>query len=259
MSNIFLEKIASQKNPDKKSTPVTNALLAGVGAHTALQGPQKLLGYHTVYHGTPSASAARNIKENGLKKSYGGTAGSKISAGGGRFEQVAKEHVYVTKSKNVARTFAGNSAKYINEHGHASHKAGLAAMKDYFTGEGKVLKARIPHNVYIKRHELDPDSFDWVTRATNPKDKLKDIASRTKGDISSKYISGGRGSKGAATFLHKNHLRRYYKSASGRARAAVGAAEVVGGTALSAVGAYRSYTQDGLAAKIARKKVNNDR
>lgn len=255
MSNPYLEKIAS-KNESSGRGPTGEVVEGLVGAYTASHAPSRLLGYHTVYHGTPSAKAAKNIKQNGLRRSYGGTAGSKVGAGSVQdtFVNEAKKHVYVTKDPLIAATFAGDSAKHINTHGIYSGEAAHAALKQYVTGEGKVLKARIPHNVWEKRFEMDPDSFDFNTRFSTPKETLKRSAARSKKDIPSHLFAGGKGSRGPLTFLKANHLRKYYASAGGRARGGKGAALGLAGTALMGHAALSNYSRNGVLSNLKRDR-----
>lgn len=216
-----------------------------VGAGVVADAPSKLLGYHNIYHGT-SKENAKNILKNGLRKAHGGTRGSKVGTGAERdaFVSTAKKHVYMTKNKMVARTFAGDSAKFINEHGHNSNETAFKAVVDGLKN-GKVLKARVSHNQYRKGFEMDPDSFDAMTRMFTPHDRLKDTAARSRRDIGAHQFSGGKGSKGIGSFLSKNNLKRYYGSANGRARAAMGAAQLVGGSALIGGAAFHHKVTNG--------------
>ena len=261
--NIFLEKIA-EKQPRQVKEQAGEAMLMTGGAFLAKQAPSHLLGYHKVYHGTPSAAAARSIKEKGLRKSYGGTAGSVVGTDSERrfYTSQAKEHVYVTKDPTVAARFAGDSAKHLATYGGGNSAAGKAAIKQYLTGEGKVLKARVPHRMWEKNMEMDPDSFDFVTRSLNSEDKLKATAARSKKDIHSKYFKGGAGNYkgygyGIKSYLNKTHLKDYYNSASGKARGLRGAGLLAGGIGAAALGAGLNVHRGGVLSKLRKSKEND--
>lgn len=245
--NPYLEKAAELKrNPGDGAREV---LAAGAGAHFVSKAPSKLLGYHNMYHGT-SKENAKDILKNGLRKAHGGSRGAKVGNDAERahFVNAAKKHVYMTKNKMVARTFAGDSAKFINQYGVHDPRAAQGAIVDGIKN-GKVLKARVSHNQYHKGFKMDPDSFTVFDRMAHPEETLKQRAARSKADIGAHQFSGGKGSKGIRSFLTKNNLKRYYGSASGRSRAAIGAAQLVGGSALVAGAAAHHNLSGGHFAK----------
>lgn len=239
---------------EEKRTKTTAAKEIAVGAyglsHVA-KAPSKLLGYHNMYHGT-SKENAKSILKNGLNKSKGGSRGAKVSIGGedslNEFVNTAKKHVYMTKNKFIGRTFAGDSAKHINTYGVNSTKGTIETLKDGFKN-GKVLKARVSHGTWEKGFKMDPDSFPLHMRMFTEESKLKPIAARSKHNISSKSFVGGKGAHGLKAFVTKKNLRRYYSTASGKARGKLGAFQLAAGAALTAGAAMHNKNSGGVLSK----------
>lgn len=255
ITNDYLDKSAAEKKLRNRFTGTAEIAGAAYGVGHLRDAPSKLLGYHTMYHGT-SKENAKSILKNGLNKSKGGTRGSNVSGFGAdvnkKFVDESKKHVYMTKSKFVGRTFAGDSAKHIDKHG-VTAKGTLETLKDGFKN-GKVLKARVSHNTYTKGFQMDPDSFDHFTEAMTSEEKLKHIAARSKHNVGSQFFSGGKGNKGILGFASKNHLRKYYASKSGKIRALQGVAQLAGGPALVAGMALHNKYTGGVLSKKANPK-----
>lgn len=250
--NPYLEKVAAvQENKRTKKTAVGEVAVGAYGLNHVSKAPSKLLGYHNMYHGT-SKENAKSILKDGLNKSKGGSRGAKVTIGGEEalngFVGAAKKHVYMTKSKFIGRTFAGDSAKHINTHGVASIKATTETLKDGFKN-GKVLKARVPHSTWEKSFKMDPDSFPEHIRWVTPEEKLKPIAARSKHNVGSQFFVGGKGDRGVKGFATKNNLRRYYSSASGKARGKLGAVQLASGAALAAGAAWHNKSTGGVLSK----------
>jgi hypothetical protein len=201
MTNKYLEKIAEQE--DKAKT----AAKAGVGLAIASGSSQRLLGYHTVYHGTTHANA-QSIRKNGFDpKEGGGPKGSSHAhynpTSAEAFKKNSKGKIHVTKSPIMAGMFAGFNTQ----------------MKGTMPG---FVKARVSDKMY-KTFKTDYDAgID------------KDMASTTKHKISSKFVAGGKGSAGPAAFMKKRHLKAYYATDAGKSRAARGAAMLIGGLGIAA-------------------------
>lgn len=244
-------KEAAEENKRTKKTAAKEIVVGAYGLSHVAKAPSKLLGYHNLYHGT-SKENAKSILKNGLNTSKGGSRGSKVTIGGedalNNFVNTAKKHVYMTKQKMIGRTFAGDSAKHINTHGVNSVKGTIETLKDGFKN-GKVLKARVPHNAWHKNFEMDPDSFPLGMRLTTPEDKLKNMAARSKHGVGSQFFAGGKGDRGVKGFATKKNLRRYYSTASGKARGKLGAFQLAAGAALTAGAAMHNKDNGGVLSK----------
>lgn len=263
VAGYYLGKSFDNKNARKnmikeaaedKRTKTTAAKEVAVGAYGlshVSKAPSKLLGYHNMYHGT-SKENAKSILKNGLNKSKGGSRGSRVDIGGKESMDYlvnnSKKHVYMTKSKFVGRSFAGDSAKHINTHGVNSIKGTIETLKDGFKN-GKVLKARVSHGTWEKGFKMDPDSFPESMRMFGDASKLKPIAARSRHNVSSKSFVGGEGAHGIKAFATKNNLRRYYSTASGKARGKLGAFQLAAGAALTAGAAMHNKNNGGVLSK----------
>lgn len=206
--NKYLEKIAkaaseSEDSGTKKPGLAGRVAEGALGARLAMEAPQKLMGYHTVYHGTSKANAD-SIRKTGLDPKHGGGptgAGAGINHSG--FLETSKGKVHVTKGPITAAMFSGFSS---------------AATKT----RPSIVKARISDKMWDK-FKLDPDAGAYKRQA----------ATTTK-KIGSNFISGGEGSKGRSMFLTKERLGDYYGSKAGKVRALKGVGLLAGGGALMA-------------------------
>jgi hypothetical protein len=214
--NKYLEKIAAATGDDKYGNM---ALEGAVGAGLAKGAPQRLLGYHTVYHGTSKANAEA-IRKEGFKTKHGGGAHGASSAHPSKtsqevFTERSKGKIHVTKNPFVAGQFAGFQAARRN------------------TQPGMV-KARVSDKMW-KSFKRDDDVAGTFGS--------KDTAATTTHDIKPQFVAGGKGSKGAFAFLKKRHLESYYGNSAGRTRAGKGAAMLVGGGALLAHALSRAHSK----------------
>lgn len=214
--NKYLEKIAAAASDDKYGNM---ALEGAVGAGLAKGAPQRLLGYHTVYHGT-SKTNAEAIRKEGFKTKYGGGENGASQAHPSKtskevFSERSKGKIHVSKNPFVAGQFAGFQAA------RRSTQPGM-------------VKARVSDKMW-KSFQRDDDVAG--------KFGSKDTAATTTHNIGSQFVAGGKNSKGAFAFLKKRHLEGYYGSASGRARAGKGAAMLVGGGTLLAHALTRAHSK----------------
>lgn len=231
--NTYLEKVAKSETYKKATATVGGAV--GLGLVHSSTG--KILGYHTVRHGT-TGEAAKSIKKDGLKASMGGTGASTMQDD---YIHNSRGKVHVTKSRLMSHVYAGNIGKHAKDlDGHGSHARAFGRiLKDRAVG-GKVVSARVSHSQW-NRFKVDNDS-------TSPMDGSeefrKGLGSTYSRDISSKQIKGGKGSKGILPYLSKKNMSRYLSTASGRARASVGAAQLVAGSGLAAYAAKRLTSKE---------------
>lgn len=201
--NKYLEKIASnQINRDDISTG-KSVVVGGVGAAVAKESGQRLLGYHTVYHGTDRATA-KIIKQKGFDPKHGGSGAAKVH-GSERFARNSAGKVHVTKNPIVASFFANYKSK-----------AG---------GSPHIVKARVSDKMW-NNMERDPDM-----------NGSKETAATSKHKIGSQFVAGGKDSKGAAAFLKARHLKNYYSTGAGLRRAGTGAAMLAGGVGALSIAA----------------------
>lgn len=211
MSNKYLEKIAetSPDNKRSKTNTVLRTAVAGIGLNEARKSlseiPGKMLGYHTIYHGTSRESASK-IKETGFDPSKGGTAGSKY--GFANHAENSRGYTHFSKDKGQPRTFAhiAETKKMIDPTSKEGLKATIKASLGF--GGGEVLKTKVPHSVYEKA-EVDLDSLNPFQPALHP-EKQKALAFKIKDRIPHGVSS--------SKFLNKEHLRSYYSN-GGKARA----------------------------------------
>lgn len=174
---------------------VRDAAILGVAAH---QAPQRLLGYHKIYHGTRKDIAAK-IRKEGLDPKYGGTGAAKKASGiNPGFVGSSKGHVHFSRSPVVARLYAT------------------------FTGglRGKVVKGRITDRAY-RRAKLDHDGAP-----------IKHFAAKTTHKISPDNLDRGKGIKAV---VNARTLKSYIKNNPGRflRGAALAGAGATAGTALA--------------------------
>ena len=221
--NRYLEKIA--QTAEKKKSIAKDVASAGVGAHLLSKVPQRLLGYHKVYHGTTNENASI-IRKNGFDPSKGGTGASKLSG----YHQIAsKNKIHFTKTKPAARIYSGGIADKLNKEPSKLH-AVRKALRDSYTGKGSVVKARVPHSMWGKM-QVDKDSSGPDTGIKFVRERMKERASTYHRKVGKKFVMG-EGGGGMGQFATKNNLKRYLSTKSGRARALGGVGQLVAGSAL---------------------------
>jgi hypothetical protein len=219
--NKYLEKVSAKNNQKPSSASIAVEGIAG--ATIAKGAPQRLLGYHALYHGT-SSDNAKIIKKEGFDPSHGG----KNNIGKHQeWHYNSKDHVHFTKSKLYARSYSGN----LDTHLHDTRKTGEIlgrTLRDSVL-KGKILKTQIsdPH---FKSFKTDEDQGTIFKSDKN----RKNYASKTTDHIGSEHIAGGKGSKGILSFLNKTHLKDYYASKLNHSRIMRGAAMATTGGALLA-------------------------
>lgn len=226
--NKYLEKIASRK----EGVSVGDVASVGAGAHLLSKVPQRLLGYHKVYHGTTNTNAD-SIRKNGFDPSKGGTGASKISSS---YADQSKGKVHLTKTKLSARMYAGDlggkidAEKARNPVSPNKRRTLINALKDSYTGKGSVVKARVPHSTW-SRMKVDPDSSAGAPDHAFIQERMKERAATYDRKIDKKFVMG-KGGGGMSMYATKNNLRRYLSTKSGRMRALGGAGQLVAGSAL---------------------------
>lgn len=186
------------------------AVLAGKGV------APRVLGYHTVSHGT-SNETARKIKKEGFDPKKGGSGAGTHAAGtedrSAMFKEQSANKVHVTKNPVTSRLFAG-----------ATEAKRVPQLKDLV--KGTVVKARVTdqHFRTMKRDPHMGNGPKWAAATTHHK-------------IPAHQVVGGVGDKGIKGVVNKNTLRKYYASASGKGRALRGVALA----GLAAHGAHKAY------------------
>jgi hypothetical protein len=197
--NKYLEKIAKTLTENDDSGKINHKLEAGLGATAIISAPKRLLGYHTIYHGT-SAENAKSIRENGFDPNRGGSGAAKLH-GSERYIRESSNKIHVTKKLSNAVMFAG----------YNSMKSGKAPG---------IVAARVSDKTW-QNMKADPDMGN-----------LKYGAATTKHKIDSKYIVGGKDGVGISGMLNKRRLGNYYRSAEGKSRALRGVALATAGAGL---------------------------
>lgn len=220
--NKYLEKIAEDlKKKDSYSGIGAEAAAGGAAASMA---PSRVLGYHTVYHGTSKPNAAE-IKKHGFDPRKGGTG----AAGHSHMEdyiEASQGKVHVTKFKPVANFFAGftqhaTERPTINPANKHSDKINrmVAGHKNMFTGRiGETVKARVSDMAWRKDFEPDPDM--GLNKST---------AATTEKKIGTKSINRTRSS-----FANKEHLSKYLSDKAGKVRALKGVGLGIAGAGMLA-------------------------
>jgi len=174
-----------------------------------------------VYHGTGDGKNIPSILSEGLSPAKGGTGAATIDE---YFKDRSKGKVHVTKSKTLARMFAGLTEKLKKE--KSTDKLPLLKAFDP-TANKRVITATIPDSRWEK-FKLDQDM-----RPPNdiPKSVRKNIAATTTETIDPKYIHKSKHRKrlGLVKELAKG-LPKYIKRKPGRFGA--GIAGLAGGSAL---------------------------
>lgn len=234
--NQYLEKIAKQT--ERKNGLAKDVASVGAGAHLLSKVPQRLLGYHKIYHGTTNENAV-SIRKNGFDPSKGGTGASVLS---GHYQEQSKGKIHVTKTKPAARLYAGGfekkwqAAKDLQESSSdpkpSLSKTLLKSMKDSYTGKGSVVKARVPHSTWSKM-KVDEDSSRGAPKNSFIQERMKERAATTHRKIDKKFIVG-KGSGSIGGYATKKNIKRYLSTGSGRMRALGGVGQLAAGSALIA-------------------------
>ena len=226
--NKYLEKIASRK----EGVSVGDVASAGLGAHLLTKVPQRLLGYHKVYHGTTNKNA-HSIRSKGFDPSKGGTGASKINSS---YLGQSAGKVHVTKTKLSAHMYAGDlggkikAEKARNPINPNKRATLIDALKDSYTGKGSVVKARVPHSTW-GRMKVDEDSSAGAPDHAFIQERMKERAATYDRKIDKKFVIG-KGGGGMSMYATKKNLRRYLSTKSGRMRALGGVGQLAAGSAL---------------------------
>lgn len=195
---------------EKRKSLLAGAASAALGASA----PKNLLGYEKVYHGT-SNTAAKSIRQGGLRKKYSGSGVAAADVKIGHLDpKDAKGKIYTTRNKFLADAH--------------QPKMGNAAM-------GTTLKARVP---YRAKKRLAEDTVLKNTASGKigkeipgaqraAKLHLKDLRIYKHG-IRSRFIEGSKDYAGRKQFATKGNMRRYLSQAGGKARFAKGVAQAAG-------------------------------
>lgn len=219
--NPYLQKVEEmKKEASEASDRAQGAGEVAVGAKLMSKAPQRLLGYHTVYHGTNADTAAK-IKEHGFDPKMGGTGAAKIDP---TMVDDSAGKIHVTKSKTYARMYSSNVLPNIIGRVTGTTKNPIFGG----VGKGEVLKARVSHDDWkgFKHDIVGGPTKRW--------------AATTDKAIGSEHIAGGKGAHGRSPFMNKEHLAKYYGSSEGRGRGLMGVAMGLGGAALAMHGAKKA-------------------
>lgn len=228
--NRYLEKIAQTES--KKKSTVKDAASVGAGAYLLNKAPQRLLGYHTVYHGTTNENAAA-IRKKGFDPSKGGSGASTLNS---RYTAESRGKIHVTKTKLSARMYAGDlggkirAEKTKNPTNPRILRTTGSAIKDSFMGKGSVVKARLTHNQWEKMN-IDRDSSGNAPNNPFMNERMKERAATSNNRIHKRFVTGA-GNGGAAQFATRNNLRKYLGHRAGRIRALGGLGQLAAGSAL---------------------------
>lgn len=209
--NKYLEKIAEsasvQGGTDSGYTPARKALastmLAGLGAHVTSNYLPSALGYTKVYHGT-SASAVDSIMNEGLDPSRGGSG---VASNAARLADESTGKVHVSRYRQTADMYS--------------------RMFNGGTGSA-VVTARIPTSHWDR---MRPDKH-----VSDGLDKYR--AATTTERIDPKYLAR-RPLGGIAPHLSPSSILNHLRSHPGGF--AKGSLGVVGGIALTGLGAYNQF------------------
>lgn len=224
----------SKQNAEKEGRK--SALAGAASAVLASKAPKNVLGYEKVYHGTQSLSAAKSIRETGIRKSKAGTgvAASDIAHGHLKPKDV-KGKVFTTKNKFLAD----------------AHRPGNPGMK-----MGDTVKARVP---YRSKARLAEDTALKDTAAGKVGQEIKGAQAAAKAhlkdlriykhSVKPRFVEGGSKYGGRRQFATKGNVRRYLAQAGGKARFAKGVAQAAG-----AVGAGMYSVAKGIQARKEAKK-----
>jgi hypothetical protein len=204
LTNKYLEKIAEETSSRMKKDMAVEGL---VGAGIASGASQRMLGYHTVYHGT-TRNNAKLIREQGFDPKKGGGANGASAVHPSQFSREAftqrsQGKIHVTKKHGVAGMFA------------AFQMANRKEMPGF-------VKARVSDKMW-RSFKADPDLSIIPD---------KDAGATTKHKISSKLVAGGKGSMGPLAFMKKKHLVQYYADNHNKVRALKGLGMLATGGAL---------------------------
>lgn len=200
------------KEDEKRKSVLGGAAAAVLGA----KAPKNVLGYEKVYHGT-SLSAARSIRETGLKKSKSGSgvAANDVAAGRATAKEV-RGKVYTSTN----RMTADNHQPRFGDH-----------------KMGTVVSAKVPYRPKkrLARDHVFDRMVNGTDNATNYTPMQRRLAKSEQGalriykhSIPSRFIDGGHNSGGAKQFATKGNMRRYLSTGGGKARFAKGVAQAAG-------------------------------
>lgn len=214
-----LVKMARRNKSSKEdeAAHVKATAAAALSAHNASKAPSRILGYHTVHHGTASNANANNIREKGLKKSKGGmgvSANDDAHRTAGTSGHVArsKGNVYFTKNREQAYHYTKNGFGFGN-------------------GKG-VITARISDDHYHNKSKSD--SLTKKLRRDAGVHSLerthKAAAAKSSKSISPSQIEGSSKYKGRKQFATAKNMKKYLGTGHGKIRFAAG----VGNAAVSA-------------------------
>lgn len=241
--NPYLVKIASKR----KYSPAAETVAAGAGAAVISTSPSRMLGYHTVYHGT-SSTAAEGIRKNGFLPGLGGTGAATVNP---RYTENSKGKVHFTKTKLSARMYSGDPASALKKVHTGEYSKGEALskiLKDSFT-KGKVVKSKIPHSMW-RRMDVDADSSRGAPDHPVVQELMKERASTYSKRVSPTFVEGSSSYGGRSMYATKKNLKRYLSSASGMSRAAGGVARLGLGTTVLLGAAHHNLSHGGLLAKL---------
>lgn len=222
----------SSKKPDQTKTNTTAALgtiaAGGLTAKaTGASGLARAVGAKRVFHGT-SNEAAKAILRDGLRASYGASAGgSSQAAGDARFLTESKNRIHVASGFGsrlaVANRHAGLSAAQA-----AAVKAGRnlsesEVQKAYLMGSGgRTLEAALPFEEFKRTFEQDPDH-------------IPGLAFRGERDLAAKNFKQSRG-YGHILRARSKDLGAYIKNHPGRFASGVA---LLAAPAAAGYGTYR--------------------
>lgn len=256
--NKYLEKVAeSSKGKDENKTNKTiaggAAVVAGVGMAKDQYDRGHLTGRETLYHGTAVEHKKKILKE-GLKPRASKGIIDVAEEVHGEDALKSKEHVFMTRSKHQAHTYA-NQAQRIHEGTFKIHDA-MSRFKDMIPGtksskgvvhvnaptwkSDEFKKVRNPEVKKIfKDMKGDPFTPPFAKKLQKKKiyDTLEKSVFTNKGPVSNKYMKGS----DAYSKNSLGEIKSFIKAKPGRF--AKGLGKSILGTALAGAGAYYSSKQ----------------
>lgn len=247
--NPYLEKIASQ---NREASPVRESVLAAAGAGVASTAPSRILGYHTLYHGTSSENAEA-IKKKGFDPSKGGSRNAQLRPD---YVENSKNKVHFTKTKFTAGMYAGDfggKMSHARAAGGSKKSALKESIKDWAKGKGKVVTSRVPHSMWGKM-EIDRDSSVGSPDHPMVNEAMKERASTYHKRLDPKFVEGSEAYGGRRMYATHKNLKRYLSTASGRSRALSGVVRLGAGVGMMAGAAYHNAHNNGVLAKLRSSK-----
>ena len=211
--NKYLTKIA-EKTEDGSLDPY----LALAGAGLLYNSPDKLLGYHKLYHGTSNARA-KQILDKGFDPRQGGSGAATLNQ---NYVKQSQGKIHFTKNPAISRIF---SAFTEGDYGSKGKPKAAEVVADALMMRGKSLTARVPDS-YWKNMKPDPDMGN-----------MKGMAATFKHKVDPKYVTPMYSPKAILPHLSLKHVAKYVKSNPKRFLS--GAAMAAGGTALTGYSANR--------------------